>query len=216
MGFWNKGENESDSKKNQSESAGQKTADKTAESGKGDAVPSATAQSAQTTKARSEGTPQPSQSASAGDIEARLAQRFGTLRAALGAGTVIQGKLSFDTPVRIDGKLSGEIHSTDAIIVGEEGVIDAEVEVKTLIVMGLVKGKITATNLIEILDKGKLQGDIVTPTLMVDEGAQFDGNCKMPGAGKRVEPGKKSDSTNDSSKDGKGKSTGAGGSVHMH
>ena len=101
------------------------------------------------------------------------------VRSALGPGTVIQGKLSFDAPVSIDGKLSGEIYSSKTLIVGKSGVIDAQVEVATLIVKGVVKGHIKASERIEIREGGQLLGDIVTPTLMIEEGCIFNGGCSM-------------------------------------
>ncbi|NMC62498.1 MAG: polymer-forming cytoskeletal protein, partial [SAR324 cluster bacterium] len=84
-------------------------------------------------------------------------ERFGQVRSALGTGTVIQGKLTFDTPVRIDGKLSGEIFSTAALIVGREGVIDASVDVTTLIVLGAIKGPIRASERAEVYSGGSLE-----------------------------------------------------------
>jgi len=105
--------------------------------------------------------------------------KFGKVRSALGSGTVIQGKLSFDTPVRIDGKLSGEIFSSNALIVGESGVIEAQVEAASLIILGKVKGTVKVTERIELHAGGVLEGDIQAPTLVIHNGAQFNGNCSM-------------------------------------
>lgn len=106
-------------------------------------------------------------------------ERYGKIRSALGPGTVIQGKLSFDTPVRIDGKLSGEIFSSRELIVGQQGVIDAQVEVASLVVMGRVKGNVKAGERIELLAGGVLEGDITAPSFVMQEGAVFNGRCKM-------------------------------------
>lgn len=107
------------------------------------------------------------------------AEKYGKIRSALGPGTVIQGKLSFDTPVRIDGKLSGEVYSTKPLVVGESGDIVADIQVSTLIVMGRVSGSIKATERIEILKSGVLSGEISTPSLVIEEGARFTGGCQM-------------------------------------
>ena len=108
-----------------------------------------------------------------------LAKRYGKARSALGAGTVIPGKLSFDTPVRIDGKLGGEIFSSEALIVGPTGTIDAQVEVKALVVQGVVKGRIIAKERIEILAGGRVEGSITTPCLRVEETGVYNGKCAM-------------------------------------
>ncbi|MCB0311308.1 MAG: polymer-forming cytoskeletal protein, partial [Bdellovibrionales bacterium] len=101
-----------------------------------------------------------------------LTTRFGTIRSALSEGTVIQGKLTFDTPVRIDGKLSGEIFSSEALIVGEKGSIDAQVEVNALIVMGRVKGDIIAKERVELMAGGVIEATLNTPCFVMEEGAR--------------------------------------------
>lgn len=119
-------------------------------------------------------------------IEAKLVERFGKTQSALGHGTVVQGKLSFETSVRMDGKLSGEIVSTRAVIVGRTGDIEAEVEVATLIVIGKVRGNVRATERVEILAGGEVQGSVTTPVLLVEEGSVLNGTCTMtPSKGAR-------------------------------
>lgn len=115
---------------------------------------------------------------------------FTNVRSALGPGTVIQGKLSFDTPVRIDGKLSGEISSTDVLIVGESGEIEAELKVKALIVFGKVKGEVEAEERIVLMPTARFEGLSRSPRLRIDEGAKFNARCEMGGLGKSKEPQK--------------------------
>lgn len=109
--------------------------------------------------------------------------RFGKLRSALGPGTVIQGKLSFDTPVRIDGKLSGEIFSSEAIIVGAGGSIEGDIEVASLIVLGLVRGKVTAHQRVEVLSGGRLEADFAAPVFVIEDGGVFNGRSSMSKGG---------------------------------
>ncbi|MFM1847623.1 MAG: hypothetical protein RL417_1097 [Pseudomonadota bacterium] len=117
--------------------------------------------------------------------------RFGKLRSALGPGTVIQGKLSFDTPVRIDGKLSGEIFSSQAIIVGAGGSVEGEIEVASLIVLGVVKGNVLAHERIEVLQGGRLEADFSAPVFTMEDGGSFNGRASMV---KSLERGAKSGS----------------------
>lgn len=111
--------------------------------------------------------------------EGKGAEKYNKIRSALGPGTVIQGKLSFDTPVRIDGKLSGEIYSSKSLIVGNTGVIEAEIHVAALIVMGVVRGNIRASEKVELLQGGELYGDVTTPYMVMEDGAFFNGCCTM-------------------------------------
>lgn len=114
------------------------------------------------------------------ELESMLSGRFGKLRSALGVGTLIQGRLSFDTPVRIDGKLSGEVFSSEALIVGSSGVVDASLEVASLIVLGTVKGKVKASQRVEVYSGGRLEAEVVSPLLKIEDGAHFGGKCSMP------------------------------------
>lgn len=117
--------------------------------------------------------------------EELLESRYGKLHSALGSGTVIQGKLTFEVPVRIDGKLSGEVYSSEAIIVGENGEIEAEVKAKSLAVLGRVKGSVKASDRVEVFAGGVLEGEVETRSFAVAEGGVFNGACKMASAGGR-------------------------------
>jgi len=110
--------------------------------------------------------------------------------ARLGSGTEFDGKLSFKGTVRIDGKFSGEIKSDGTLVVGEEADLHAEVFVNTLILKGSMTGNVTATNAVELVKTGKLHGNITTPSLSVEKGALFQGQCKMGDApaGRSVAP----------------------------
>lgn len=111
-------------------------------------------------------------------IEEDLKRRFGShIRSALGPGTVIEGTFRFDSPVCIDGTLTGEVCSTSALIVGDQATVNAQVKVGSLIVMGQVYGEIEANELIEIRAGGQLRGDIVTRRLVMEEGGWFNGCC---------------------------------------
>jgi len=114
--------------------------------------------------------------------EERLLERFGKTRSALGPGTVIQGKLTFDTTIRIDGKLSGDVFSSKAIIVGKSGTIDAQIEVAVLVVIGRVKGEIRASERVEIIGGGYVEGTVETPKLVIEPGAVLNGACRMSAA----------------------------------
>lgn len=120
-------------------------------------------------------------SSGASTLEATL-ERFGKARSALGPGTVIQGKLTFDTPVRIDGTLTGEVFSSKALYVGPSGKIDARIEAASLVILGKVKGNIKATEKIEILGNGVLEGQVSTPSLIIEAGCIFNGECSMSSA----------------------------------
>ena len=107
-----------------------------------------------------------------------LESRFGEpVKEAIGAGTVIEGKLSFDSPVKIDGTLKGDVTSTSTLIVGEQGSIEAKIEVGSLVVLGYVTGDVFADDLVEIKAGGTIEGDITTRRIIIEDGGMFHGYC---------------------------------------
>jgi cytoskeletal protein CcmA (bactofilin family) len=103
----------------------------------------------------------------------------GEIKAFLGEGTDFKGILTFEGTVRIDGKLEGEVYTKDTLIVGESAVVGAEINVHTIVISGVVKGNINATGKIEVHRPGKLFGNVKTPSLYIEEGVIFEGNCSM-------------------------------------
>ncbi|MBN2299181.1 MAG: polymer-forming cytoskeletal protein [Deltaproteobacteria bacterium] len=99
----------------------------------------------------------------------------------LGKGTSFEGKLFFEGTVRIDGEFSGEVATEGLLVIGDNAEVHARVSAETIIVRGVHHGDITASKAIEIRGKGKLYGNIHTPSLIVDPGVIFEGNCIMTG-----------------------------------
>lgn len=97
----------------------------------------------------------------------------------LGVGSTFEGKLYFKGATRIDGDYVGEIESDHILVVGETGHVSAQIRVATLIVEGLVEGNIFANQSVEIHSPGHVRGNIVTPSLFVDRGVVFEGNCQL-------------------------------------
>jgi cytoskeletal protein CcmA (bactofilin family) len=104
----------------------------------------------------------------------------GSLSGFVGSGTVITGEASFKSMLRVDGRFSGRITSTGgALIVGSGGQVDANIEVAVATIHGIVNGDIIASDRIELGRAAKLTGNIQTPSLMIEQGAMFEGSCKM-------------------------------------
>ena len=105
-----------------------------------------------------------------------------TLNALLGPGSVVEGKVSFQGQVRIDGRFTGEITTTDLLIIGEQARVAAEISCGSAVVSGEVTGNIRATASVELHKPARVQGDIATPSLSIDRGAVFNGISKMESA----------------------------------
>jgi cytoskeletal protein CcmA (bactofilin family) len=104
----------------------------------------------------------------------------GTLTGFVGNGTTLQGEAAFKGMLRVDGHLSGRISSEDGtLIVSTNGQVDANVEVAVAQIYGTVNGDITATKRIEMGRVAKVTGNIQAPALVIENGALFEGSCRM-------------------------------------
>jgi cytoskeletal protein CcmA (bactofilin family) len=104
----------------------------------------------------------------------------GTLSGFVGGGTVVTGEANFKAMMRVDGHLSGRVSSTSGtLIVGSNGKVDANIEVAVAVIHGTVNGDIIATQRLELGRSAKVNGNIQTPSLIIEQGAVFEGSCKM-------------------------------------
>lgn len=104
----------------------------------------------------------------------------GTLTGFVGNGTTLTGEANFKGMLRVDGALSGRVSSQDGtLIVSTNGRVDANVEVAVAQIYGTVNGDITATKRIEMGRVAKVTGNIQTPALVIENGALFEGSCRM-------------------------------------
>ncbi len=105
----------------------------------------------------------------------------GELNGFLDAGSSIRGDLHFEDNFRIDGRLVGRIVSKGNLVIGEAGEVDGEIEVRNLYVFGTLRGKVMARKRVEISKGSKIYADIETQCFHIDDGALFEGHCKMSG-----------------------------------
>ena len=113
----------------------------------------------------------------------------GDLNGFLDAGSHINGELHFEDTFRIDGRLTGQAISEGDLVVGDSGEVDAQIRVGRIFVSGVVRGKVVATRRVEVTAGGKLLADIQTPSLVVEDGAIFEGRCSMGEKKKSVKAG---------------------------
>ena len=101
------------------------------------------------------------------------------VRVSLGSDAEVTGKLSFVGPTRIEGKLKGQVRAADLLVIGSQATVEADVNAQTLIVLGEVRGQVSGAGRVEICAGGKLFGDVETRTLVIEEGATFEGHARM-------------------------------------
>jgi cytoskeletal protein CcmA (bactofilin family) len=94
-------------------------------------------------------------------------------------GTDITGDIKSTGDIRIDGSLKGNLNTKGKVVIGPTGKITGEVICKNSEVSGIVEGKITVGQLLNLKASSKIYGDIATSKLSIEPGAVFSGNCKM-------------------------------------
>jgi cytoskeletal protein CcmA (bactofilin family) len=101
------------------------------------------------------------------------------IRTVLDQGTQVNGKLSFTAPTRIEGRLKGEVRSTDLLEIAPGGVVHGSIWAKHLVVAGEVRGQVLGAERVEIQTGARVIGLIETRALVVVEGATFEGDLRM-------------------------------------
>jgi cytoskeletal protein CcmA (bactofilin family) len=110
-----------------------------------------------------------------------------TLNGFLDKGSHLQGELLFEETFRIDGRFQGKIRSGSELILGDTADVTGEIEVGRLSVNGSLKGTVRATERVELHSRARVEADVTTPVLKIEEGARFDGSCRMAeGSGSNV------------------------------
>ena len=105
----------------------------------------------------------------------------------IGKDTEFEGKLKFYGTIRVDGHFRGEIMGEGTLIVGEGAIIEADIHVSQIFNRGRIQGDVAADHKIEIRAPGKILGNIQAPSIVINEGATIEGNCRMHGMEKRGE-----------------------------
>ena len=106
-------------------------------------------------------------------------QNSGTLYNALTSGSKIIGTVITDSDMRVDGTIEGDVKCSGKLVIGEQGVIKGTAECQNAEIMGKLDGKIDVKYALALRATSRLQGEIVTGTLMVEPNAIFNGTCQM-------------------------------------
>lgn len=96
----------------------------------------------------------------------------------IGKGAKITGELVTSNSVRVEGKIDGSIESKSTLVIGKEALIKNKVQAKNITIAGQVEGEIIAHNKVELFQTAKVNADISTKSLKIEEGAVFNGSSK--------------------------------------
>ena len=102
-------------------------------------------------------------------------------------GTEITGDIKCTGDIRIDGKLTGSLHTEGRVVVGESGRIEGDIKCKNADISGTIRANINVQELLSLKAACNLEGEISTNKLHIEPGANFTGSCNMGGVVKGIE-----------------------------
>ena len=99
----------------------------------------------------------------------------------VGPGMKVVGDCSSDGTIRIEGQVEGSVKAAKSVVIGKEGVVLGDVVTQDAIVAGRVNGSVSAESRVELQATCRVEGDIRSRRIKLDEGGQVDGQLHMGG-----------------------------------
>jgi len=96
-------------------------------------------------------------------------------------GTVIEGKVSGDANVRIEGTLRGSVDIKQTLVVAAKGCTEADIKASVVVIEGHHRGDVQASDMIQITPSAKAVANLKAPAIAIEKGAKFCGNIEMSG-----------------------------------
>ncbi len=97
----------------------------------------------------------------------------------IGSDTVIEGNITSNGDVRIDGTLVGSVKTSSKLVLGISGKIEGDANAKSADISGKVDGNVNISEILYLKSTSRIVGDIHTNKLVVESGGEFNGKCEM-------------------------------------
>ena len=97
----------------------------------------------------------------------------------IGEGSEFKGEFKIKGLLRIDGKFQGTIETEGKVLIGQAGEALTDIKARLVVIGGTVRGNIFATERVVFLSTGRITGNIITPSLIMEDGVAFEGNCTI-------------------------------------
>ena len=108
-------------------------------------------------------------------------------QATIGKSLVIKGEVTGSESLYIDGRVEGSINlAGNRVTVGRNGVVAANINAREIVVLGKVRGNLTASDRVDIRSDGSLTGDVVAARISIEDGAFFKGGIDIRKAGQQL------------------------------
>ena len=106
-------------------------------------------------------------------------RELGDVVSIIGPGMKITGDCESDGTIRVEGAIEGAVNAAKSVVVGKEGIVVGDITTQDAIVAGRVNGSVTAESRVELQASCRIQGDIRSRRVKLEEGGQIDGSLHM-------------------------------------
>ena len=109
---------------------------------------------------------------------------FNNVQTMIGAEAVVNGPINLRGGIIVYGKVYGDIHTDGPVRITLSGEIIGDVQASDAHIGGRIQGNVTVSNRIVLGRKSELKGDLIYHSLVIEDGAQFEGSCSVIGGKK--------------------------------
>ena len=110
-------------------------------------------------------------------------RELGDVVSIVGPGMKVVGDCTSDGTIRVEGQVEGAVRAAKSVVVGKDGVVVGDIITQDAIVAGRINGSVTAESRVELQATCRVQGDIRSRRIKLDEGGQVDGQLHMGAEG---------------------------------
>ncbi|HOW45655.1 MAG TPA: polymer-forming cytoskeletal protein [Candidatus Aminicenantes bacterium] len=107
----------------------------------------------------------------------------------IGKTLLVKGEVYSEDEILIEGRIQGKIHVKNRVVVGRDGVVEAEIEARDVVIKGKVTGDVHGSQRVEIVPAGTLHGNIHAPRVVIADSGFFEGNIEMRPREEKPRPG---------------------------
>jgi cytoskeletal protein CcmA (bactofilin family) len=101
----------------------------------------------------------------------------------IGEGSIFEGKIKSEASLRVEGQMVGDIDCDGDVTIGEGGKANSNIAARNVVIAGVVHGNVITRGTLTLTGTGQLFGNTAAQSLVISEGAVFQGMSKMEGKG---------------------------------
>lgn len=108
-----------------------------------------------------------------------IPEKEGSATTVIAKGTVIEGKFACNENVRLDGAIHGEVKVDKRFVMGDTSYVQGNIHASNAAIKGKIKGDLFIKEALHLMDSAVIEGNITAKTMVVEEGARYNGACKI-------------------------------------